>query len=191
MRQFASVSLLVVLVLAGCGVSTQPRAEAVDDSSVPFGLLDPDAPPIVPTSAPAGAEEVSLCFVADDNLVSVPRVLEPPVGLRDAIAALADLPADEEPLRTAVSDAAMVGDIRLASGIARVDLRESISTLGADIQLLAVAQIVCTLTGRPGVGQVSFSVEGAPVDVPRADGSLVSEPVSRDDYASLISPTSS
>jgi spore germination protein GerM len=191
MRPLAPLALLVLLSLSGCGVSTQSTAETVDDSSVPFGLLDPDAPPIVPTSAPASTEEVSLCFVADDLLTSVARVLEPPVSLRDAIVALAEPPAGEDSLRTAVSDVSLVRDIQLANGIARVDLRESVSTLGADVQLLAVAQLVCTLTGRPGVGQVSFSVEGVPVDVPRGDGSLVSEPVSRDDYASLISPTSS
>lgn len=74
----------------------------------------------------------------------------------------------------------------LAGGIARVDLRLDISSLGGDDQLLAVAQIVCTLTGRPGVGQVSFTLEGTHVDVPRGDGSLVADPLSRDDYSSLL-----
>jgi spore germination protein GerM len=65
-------------------------------------------------------------------------------------------------------------------------LLPAITELGGDEQLLAVAQLVCTLTARPGVGPVSFTLEGAPVDVPTGDGSLTSGPVSRDDYADLL-----
>jgi hypothetical protein len=36
------------------------------------------------------------------------------------------------------------------------------------------------------VGLVSFTLEGAPVDVPRGDGSVTSGAVSRDDYAELL-----
>ena len=67
-----------------------------------------------------------------------------------------------------------------------MDLLPEVSALPADEQLLAVAQIVCTLTGRPGVGQVSFTLQGARLAVPKGDGSLVSSPVARDDYAGLM-----
>ncbi len=47
-------------------------------------------------------------------------------------------------------------------------------------------QLVCTFTARAGIGQVAFTLSGAPVDVPRGDGSLTADPVSRDDYAELL-----
>ena len=52
----------------------------------------------------------------------------------------------------------------------------------------AIGQLVLTLTERPGVGQVRFTLDGEPMRVPRIDG-LQSEPgetVSRLDYASLL-----
>lgn len=42
-------------------------------------------------------------------------------------------------------------------------------------------------TAQPGVGLVEFSIDGDPIDVPRADGSLTDSAVTRDDYAPLFS----
>jgi spore germination protein GerM len=50
-----------------------------------------------------------------------------------------------------------------------------------DEQLLALGQLVFTLTDQPGIGGVEFSLEGEPVDVPLADGTTQDGPVSRDD----------
>jgi spore germination protein GerM len=51
-----------------------------------------------------------------------------------------------------------------------------------------VAQIVLTLTSRPGIGQVLFSVDGVPTGVPRGRGDLAGPltPVTFDDYSSLV-----
>ena len=57
--------------------------------------------------------------------------------------------------------------------------------LSSDDQLLALAQLVFTLTARPGIGQVRFTLRGEAIQVPRADGSLVATPVSRDDYSAV------
>ena len=89
-------------------------------------------------------------------------------------------------MRTAVGSPPVVGEVRLNAGVAHVDVLPSISTLGGDEQLLAVAQLVCTLTGLPGVGLVAFTLDGSPVAVPRGDGSLTNGPVSRDDYDDLL-----
>ncbi|HEX7166455.1 MAG TPA: GerMN domain-containing protein [Acidimicrobiales bacterium] len=175
-------------VLSSCAVSTQDGAEVADGDAVPFALLDRNAPPVVPTTAAEmEGEDVQLCFVREGRLVPVGVRLATPVDPEEALAALASPPEDAAPaLRTALADPLVVRDITVGAGVARVDLALSINELGGDDQLLAVAQIVCTLTARPGVGQVSFAVEGTPVEVPRGDGSLVSQPVSRDDYAALL-----
>ena len=57
-------------------------------------------------------------------------------------------------------------------------------------QPLAIAQIVLTLTSRPGIGQVAFLVNGQPQSVPRGGGELAAPdaPVAYDDYAMLLAP---
>lgn len=184
-RAFAAAAAL--LMATGCGVPAQPRAEVVDERGVPFSLLDPNAPGVVPTTQAAPTQRAPLCYVADGRLKAVEQEVRAEVGLLELARSLASPPSDATgALRTALLDASLVRDVQAAGGIARVDLSQSISTLAGDEQLLAVAQLVCTLTGRPGIGLVSFTVEGTPVEVPRGDGSLVAQPVSRDDYASLL-----
>lgn len=179
---------MCTLVLAtGCAVPAQDEARRARDEAVPFALLDPLAPPIVPPASGPSSEPVALCFVRDGRLVIVSDEIGAPADLRAVLDALASPPADAGPLlRTALTEPSVVREVRLFGGIARVDLLPEVSALPADEQLLAVAQIVCTLTGRPGVGQVSFTLQGARLAVPKGDGSLVSSPVARDDYAGLM-----
>jgi spore germination protein GerM len=188
MTRFARVGLtLVALVLPACAVQEQQRPREVDDESVPFDLLARDAPPLVPTSSLSGTESVTLCYVEGDEIVQLPLRLDQPITLANVVAALDAPPSDSpESVRTAVGEPSIVGQVDVRAGIAHVDLRSAVSTLGSDDQLLAIAQLVCTLTARPGVGQVSFTLEGSPVDIPSGDGSLTAEPVSRDDYAQLL-----
>ncbi len=182
------VGILTLSLLAGCAVDPEDRAWIADDDQVPFRLLDREAPPIVSTTEPpGGGEMVTLCFIREGRLVPIERELDEGVTTQAVVAALAAPPIGEEvPARTALSDPLVVRDVAVVAGIARVDLAQSIAELGGQDQLLAVAQIVCALTARPGVGQVGFTLEGSPIEVPRGDGSLVPHPVSRDDYASLF-----
>ena len=188
MRRLPRTVLCALAALAaGCAVPAEDHAQRVRDEAVPFALLDPQAPPIVPSASGSSSEPVALCFVRDGRLVIVSDEIPAPADLGTALDALASPPADAGPLlRTALTEPSVVRDVRLLGGIARVDLLPEVSALPADEQLLAVAQIVCTLTGRPGVGQVSFTLQGARLAVPKGDGSLVSSPVARDDYAGLM-----
>jgi spore germination protein GerM len=187
MRRLPTTVLCTLAALAaGCAVPAQDHAQRVRDEAVPFALLDPLAPPI-PSASGSSSEPVTLCFVRDGRLVIVSDEIAAPADLGAALDALASPPADAGPLlRTALTEPSVVRDVRLLGGIARVDLVPEVSALPADEQLLAVAQIVCTLTGRPGVGQVSFTLQGARLAVPKGDGSLVSSPVARDDYVGLM-----
>ena len=67
-----------------------------------------------------------------------------------------------------------------------MDLSADLSQIPAADQILALAQVVCTLTSLPGIGQVHFTRDGKAVDIPRADGSLTNRPVARADYDSLF-----
>lgn len=187
MRRLSIVAVCAAAALVGgCAVPAQREARKATNEAVPFALLDPLAPPLVPPPPGQSSEPVSLCFVRDGRLVVVSVELATPVDLRGPLDALAAPPPDAGPLlRTALTEPSIVREVRLLGGIARVDLLSGVSALPTDEQVLAVAQIVCTLTGRPGVGQVSFTLEGARLAVPKGDGSLVTSPVARDDYAGL------
>ena len=190
MRRPASVVALVLAaaLASGCGVSAQGDATVAGDDAVPFGLLDPTEEPLVPPATGPIADPVGLCFVREGRLAVVLTSLSAPISLLDAVKALVVPPAGiDPPVRSAVTGEAVVHDAKLTSGVAQVDLGQRVAELSGEEQLLAVAQIVCTLTGRPGVGQVSFTLDGVPLAVPKGDGSLVTSPVSRDDYASLLS----
>lgn len=187
-RSRAFVAALLVVSIAACGVATEDAPRLADDDSVPFGLLSPNAPTIVPPATAPTTEPVTLYFISGDRLVAVEQRFDPPVAIADVVTALAEPPIGDGPaLRSATGPPFGVMQLRLAGGVAQVDLSPSVASLGGDAQLLAIAQLVCTLTARPGVGQVSFTLAGAPVDVPRGDGTLTSGAVSRDDYGQLVS----
>ncbi len=176
-----------VVVAAACGVPEERHAQPEPAASVPFGLLDRNAPPLLPPVTAAGAETVSLCFVRDDTVVVVETALDPPMELTDVVDALVEPPEDADAsLRTAIGEPPLVGDVQVTAGAASVDLLPAITAMSGEEQLLAVAQLVCTLSGRPGVGPVTFTLEGSAVDIPRGDGSLTSGPVSRDDYSNVL-----
>ena len=189
MRASRVVAVALVSAVGACGVGTEDAPRVARDESVPFGLLSPSAPTLVPPPSAATTEPVTLYFISGDRLVAIERPLDAPVALEDVVVALAE-PSDEGgPLRSVVGPAplAVVAQLKLAAGVVQIDLAQGVAELGGDTQLLAIAQLVCTLTARPGVGQVSFTFGGLPVDVPRGDGTLTSGAVSRDDYAQLLS----
>jgi hypothetical protein len=178
----------VAVVLASCSVSASDNAARIDDDSVPYGLLDPDAQRVVPES---GGEDASLCLLRGDLLVPVTRRVDAPAALVDLVRALAEVTPSEaaEDLRTSVVAGDEILGVGLTAGVATIELAaEASQRLTAD-PLATVAQLVCTLTLQPGVGLVRFTVAGVPVDIPLADGTLSTGAVSADDYGTLLAPT--
>ncbi len=78
------------------------------------------------------------------------------------------------------------------AGYVTVDLAaDAFEQIDPADQRTAIAQIVLTLVGpagRPGIGQVRFTLDGEPLRVPKRDDlqSDPGEPVSRLDYQSLL-----
>lgn len=178
---------VAVVAAAGCSPLTDSQPHEVADDAVPFDLLSPDAPSLIRETTGVA---VTVCLVGNDLLVPVTRTLEGPVKPADLLRSLSQDVSDAEAqfgLRTALTDAAAIARVRVRAGTAQVDL-ERIPRAGGGTSTIAVAQIVCTLTSQPGIGLVAFRVDGAPVQVPRADGSLADGPVSRDDFEALIVP---
>ncbi len=208
------VALLgVLLALYGCGVPSEDNAVAIDDG-VPPGLvatttttttLPPTtttAPPpgtsttvgvtttlaSTTTIAPAPDQPVGLYYVQDVSLVRVTRHVATnqlvPLDLRVALSELQRGPQPDEgtELLTALP-AGQVLDVQTSRGVATVALAPTFRDIHD--QQLAVAQIVLTLTER-SVGQVQFTIDGAAIQVPKADLSQTAEPVVREDYSALI-----
>lgn len=182
--------LCAAAALAGCGVPTQDNAHVVSDKDVPSGLLTTTASTTTTILAGPATTAVTICLAQSSGpLKTVARRLSGEASLDDILQALAQPPTPQEQaagLNTAVTPG-ITATVR--AGVALVVLNADFGTESAPDQLNAVAQIVCTLTARPGIGQVQFELNGAITEVPRGDGSTTSAPVSRDSYPKLIPPT--
>ena len=73
----------------------------------------------------------------------------------------------------------------VAHDVPLIDVNESLTGVDGEEQMLALAQLVFTLTGLPGVNGVSFARDGRPVEVPTADGELKRGPLRRQDFAAV------
>ena len=183
MRSTGAMALL--LLQGACAVAAESSATAIDVGAVPFDLLDPDAPNVTPV---VDGRTVSVCLLRDDGLVVVDRQVERDAGLREVVVSLATTSEEEAAagLETAVSGPEDIAAVDIAGGVASVDFGPTADQTLTPDPLSTIAQVVCTLTGQPGVGSVRFTVDGDPIDVPRDDGSLTDAPVARDDYTQLL-----
>ena len=176
----------VVLVVCGaCGVRTDDEARVAGPDEVPFGLLDPDRQATA-GDVPAGrtVAEVYLCADEEATLGPVARRVDGP-ALAVTLAELERDPTDAEAaagLRSALAGSDVIAGAGTTGETATVDLGEGFAAIGGSEQLVAISQIVFTATARPGVEQVTFTLDGRPIEIPTGDGSLTSGAVSRDDY---------
>lgn len=189
-RSIIAVALLLGLgtALAGCGVTTESSPRRISEQRLPAALRPQDQ---TQTSLGPSPEPVAVWLVGDDGLVRVTHRVEPPVTATAVLASLGTGPTDAETarsLRSAIPDAAMVVKVTVVAGTADVELHSSFNQIPAKDQVLAIGQIVLTLTNLRGVGQVRFELGGAEVAVPLPDGRTADAPVSADDYSSLRQP---
>ena len=189
-RRAWAAGLAVALLLGACGVPAEPSAVLADDEDVPFGLLDPAVEAESPLEGATGTA-VPVFLVDGDGdgpaLVGVAR-LAPSGALSSRLDVLAEGPTPSEAatgLRSALPGPEAVTSVDLSGGVARVDLSRDFTELSGSDQLLAIAQMVFTLTERADVSRVGFTLDGEPVQVPRGDGTLTSDPVARVDYGKL------
>jgi spore germination protein GerM len=89
-------------------------------------------------------------------------------------------------LDSALTGAPIVGSVHIDNGRAVAELTDVLQGTGRNDQILALGQIVCTLDARADVAGVVFVRDGVPAGVPRADGSLSTEPLTTADYATLM-----
>lgn len=186
-----ALGLAAAVGLGGCGVPVQTRPVALSASLVPRGL----AAAATTTTIRGSSTPVSIIqvyFVVRDRLIARSRLVPSPGTLPEALGALLAGPTPAEStagIRTTISAGTELITERVTRGRALVDLSPTFTDTGGPDQILAIAQLVYTVTGldRPPISSVSFELGSDPVAVPIANGTLVSGPVSRTDYASLVS----
>lgn len=189
MRRALLIAALA-LALAACGLPRASSPEQIDPASVPYGLLkSPSGAPATPGVGPP----TTVYLVSGDRLVAVHRRVTglnvPAEGLR----ALLEGPTSSESATGVVSD--IPSQTRLISldlngAVAAVDLSDDFGAAGGSQQVLAVAQIVYTLTASKYIDAVTFSLAGKPVEVPDGSGSLSTAPRTRADYKKVAPPGS-
>lgn len=189
-RTVAILAAAAMAVLAaGCGIPPDDHATLAQPGSVPFDLLGqtPSAGAAAPVPG-SPTEKATLFLVQGERLAPVQRELPAPVSVESVLEALAAGPTATEVelgLRTALLTPGLMKSGGVSGGIATIDLGQPFTEIAGRDQIVALAQIVSTVTGLPGVGRASFTLEGNPVGVLRGDGAVTNESVSRDDYATL------
>ena len=195
-------SMLLIAVLSSCAVPSSGSYQQVSNADIPFGLSSPQttipqttttlSDPNSTESLPiAVSEPVDLFFISNSRIIKVQRNVASPANPAQALSSLVEGPSTSPEfvgLRTALPTT-FTAKVDVIRGVAQVDAtRAFLNSLSGLDQKLAIAQIVLTLTSRPGVGQVLFSVEGKLISVPRGRGDSIASgvAVTFDDYASLI-----
>jgi hypothetical protein len=199
MRMIAAMSLVVALV--SCGVDTQGDAHVFDASEVPYALADTTTPattaaglaPFTATTPMSVAFD--LYFIRSGILVAVSRQANVVLTPADLVTTLVAGPTPAEVNaghRSALSGPDIVTHTRDTATTVTVDLAKTFNDIPRSDRIFALGQITLTLTARPGVTSVQYTIADAPIEVPKANGVVTRDPVTRADYANLLqSPTAS
>lgn len=182
-----AVAVAAALGLGACGVPMEDDAVVIAGPELPYDLEEP-AGSTPSAASPSDGLSAIVFLIRGDELVAVPRAVTDPADLNGLLAELAAplSPADTSGgIRRALNDASMLGEVSRTASVATVELDESFDELAPHEQVLALGQIVFTLTERDEVDRVQFSRDKVPLTIPTASGSLVDGSVSRYDYRSL------
>ncbi|MGH8986796.1 MAG: GerMN domain-containing protein [Acidimicrobiia bacterium] len=187
-RAMTTVVVLAVAAAAtACGVREQSSPVTIDSSEVPFGLVETPPTPERPLLGDPAGDGFTVYLLGSELLVPVLRQAPHRVDLVTALATLAEGPTADEValgLHSAVGPESPARPVRVEGDAAVLELSDAFLAGGGD-QIAGLAQIVFTLTGASTVERVQFLLDGQSVEVPRGDGVLTTEPVSRTDYAPL------
>lgn len=180
---------LVMGLLTACGVPLQNEPQASQGSSVPFGLLDTSSRTSATTAKPPG---IGMIYLVDGtSLQAVGRALPSPPSANSVLSVLASGPTDQERqegLTTRITDSTLLGNVRSGAGLVQVEVSEEFTKLDPADELLAVGQVVLTVTANTPGTTIAFSFGSEAIPIPLPGGSTTSEPVERSRYEVLVAP---
>ncbi|WP_130513311.1 GerMN domain-containing protein [Krasilnikovia cinnamomea] len=180
--------MAVAGLVAGCGIPVERQPRTVEPPRGPFAgtaATTPAAPP------QAGTVAQVLYFVRGGALVAVVRRVKNPPTVDGHLQQLLGGPTAAEAgtgLLNALAGNAVIAGVRVEGTRAIVELGDPPQGGSPRDEVLALGQVVCTLTARADIASVSFTHAGQPVGVPRADGSLTHSALTAADFAKLIAP---
>lgn len=191
---------VLVMVLAACGV---PVDDKFREARPPKEFARPPitATTTIVTTTVALAStvatvatsvialvQVPLYFVrvGEGRLVALDRPFPDSIAVQGVLNSLLAGPSNGDPTLRTVADFSTVASVQPASkGVANVTLTDTFSALPSTEQRLAIGQLVLTLTGLRGVGQVKFMQNGFVVGVPLPDGQS-GVTVAREDVSAML-----
>jgi spore germination protein GerM len=186
-----SLALVLVGVVAGCGVPEDREPQVLGTDAVPPGLLTTPSTTTQPSEVPP-ERQAELYFVNADGQVT-PELREVEDQSDNAVlqallgtdpTSLAGGLTTNIPPETALLNTSFDNDEEVLT----VDLSEEFQTIRGEGAIAAVAQIVFTATEDDPGRAVAFQVEGDPYPVQDEEGVVSDDPVTRSDYASLLAP---
>ncbi|MFC4070298.1 GerMN domain-containing protein [Actinoplanes subglobosus] len=175
-----------LLLLAGCGVPAQDEPHQVTLPRRPLNVAASASTP-----EPVGEVAQVLCLTRDDRLVESVRRSGTALGPQRQLDLLVAGPTPAEQaqgLSTALAAAVLTVTVPAASSTAAVEIREPEEGAGRVDDAVAYGQIVCTLTARADVAAVVFLRDGRRLQVPRGDSQVTDDPLTADDYRTLMDP---
>ncbi|MHB1139434.1 MAG: GerMN domain-containing protein, partial [Microthrixaceae bacterium] len=193
-RTILLLAATACLVVA-CGV---PRDDVrtITSDELPAALRAPTTTaPSSPVAPPLSElADVAVFWISDKQLVPEAITFETAPDVERVITLLERGPDNtgrSSEVRSAVSQSGVIREVTRDEALVTVELTDAFSDAAGSDQVLALGQIVATLTSVPGVTEVEFLRGGEALEVPVPDGSLVRRPVFRSDYASLLSESAS
>jgi hypothetical protein len=186
-RWLTGLAVACAVAVGGCGVAAEDQPREIDPPRGPFPAFGSPAP----SSPETGAAAEPLYFVRAGKLVAVIRRVRVAPTLPQHVQHLLAGPTDAERgagLTGTLNGSIVVSGVTLSAGQVTVDVGDDPDESVRSDEVLAFAQIVCTLTARPDVTSVVFRHDGRPLGVPRADGSLSTAGLTAADYTALTAP---
>jgi spore germination protein GerM len=186
-RALAAV-IAAALVLVGCGVPLQGEPVPIEPQAIPSRLQSPGVP--TPGSTVARTT-VQVNFVRSDRLVSLAREVSGADVLGGVIQALTAGPTGSEQangITSALPPGIALTVVVVQGDTVGLELSGETDGRSATENVLAVGQIVLSVTALQTVDRVTFWRDGARVEALLADGALTTQPLTAADYEALRSP---
>lgn len=181
----ALIVSMFLLGLAACGSNGDSDGSASTD----VGLTStPTTAPTsstsgVTTTAPAARSVVRAYLLRDEKVGPVAREVTGRAVAAGAMEALLAGPTDAERelgFASTIPTGTQLLGVRVASGVATVDLSAEFASGGGSLSMMGrAAQVVYTLTQFPSVQSVAFELEGEPLTELGGEGLLLTEPQTR------------
>jgi hypothetical protein len=170
-------AVLALLLVAGCGVSSQDAPVSVPTERLPAAAGTPSA-------GRPGVTSTGVLYLCREDQLEPVEFLFDGQGVAGRISALLIMPAPPEGLRTAIPAGTRLEGAQQDGAVVTLELSEQVFSVRGPDRQLALAQLVYTATEVPGVQGVRMSVNGSVVPLPDQSGRLVERPLQRKDLPS-------